>query len=434
MVLLKTLHTIHTSGFARWHLGCNGVTRLNENKVSFWKSGHLPTLIGAFLCFCVCSMCWLLLGGLGSHIAAELKLTSVQKGLLTAVPLLGGGLLRLPFGWLSDSIGAKRTGLLVLGLTAFPVVMGWLWAGSFASLLVVGFLLGIAGASFVVALPMASRWYPPQFQGLAMGLAGLGLTGTLLATFFCPRLAEQFGWHNVFGLALIPLAGVTVLFLLLTKDAPVAVRKQSLADFFGVLRERDMILFSLFYGVTFGGFVGFASFLSILLGDQYGLTKVHAAEFAALGVMAGSLVRPLGGLLADRVGGIRMLNVLFGVIALLAMGVAQLPSLPVAVGLFVMAMACLGLGNGSVFQLMPHRYHTRVGVATGILGAAGSFGGFFLPTLLGWLRQVSGSYASGLAMLAGLAVVALVMLSVVQTEWVGVWIGKHGRVSEANAV
>jgi NNP family nitrate/nitrite transporter-like MFS transporter len=402
--------------------------RMTEGQVDFWKAGHLPTLFGAFLCFCVCSMCWLLIGGLGSSIAAELKLSSVQIGLLTAVPLLGGGLLRLPFGWLSDAIGAKRTGLLVLGLTALPVALGWLWADSFESLLVVGFLLGIAGAAFVVALPMASRWYPPQYQGLAMGLAGLGLTGTLLSTFFGPRLAGHFGWHNVFGLALVPLAIVAVVFMVITRDAPVAAKKHGLADFFDVLRERDMILFSLFYGVTFGGFVGFASFLSILLGDQYGLTKVRAGELAALGVMAGSLMRPLGGLLADKFGGIRMLNILFGAVALLVMGVAQLPALPLAVGLFVAAMSCLGLGNGSVFQLLPHRYGARVGVGTGILGAAGSLGGFILPTLLGWMRQVSGNYAGGLATLAALAVIALVLLAVVQSEWVGVWIGKHGRI------
>jgi NNP family nitrate/nitrite transporter-like MFS transporter len=115
------------------------------------------------------------------------------------------------------------------------------------------------------------------------------------------------------------------------------------------------------------------------------------------------------------------------------LGVAQLPALPIAIGLFVMAMACLGLGNGSVFQLMPHRYGERIGVATGILGAAGSLGGFFLPTLLGWLKQTSGSYAGGLAMLAGLAILALVVLAVVQMDWVGVWIGKHGRVKEVTA-
>jgi NNP family nitrate/nitrite transporter-like MFS transporter len=216
----------------------------NEAKKSFWQLGHVPTLIGAFLCFCVCSMCWLLIGGLGSHIAAEFKLTPAQKGLLTALPLLGGAVLRLPFGWLSDAIGPKRTGVIVFGLTALPVIMGWLWANSFASLLIVGFLLGIAGASFVVALPMASRWYPSHYQGFAMGLAGLGLTGTLITTFFAPKLAEHVGWRNVFGYSLIPLAVVAVLFVAFTKDAPSTPRKQSLSEFFDVLRERDMILFS----------------------------------------------------------------------------------------------------------------------------------------------------------------------------------------------
>ena len=266
-----------------------------------------------------------------------------------------------------------------------------------------------------------------------MGLAGLGLIGTLVSTWFGPRLAERFGWHLVFGLALIPLAVIAALFFLITKDAPVAPRKQSLADFLRVLRERDMIIFSLFYSVTFGGFAGFSSYLSVLLGAQYGLGKIHAGELAALGVLSGSLLRPLGGLLADRIGGIRMLNVLFGFVALLVMGVAQLPTLPLAVGLFVLAMACLGLANGSVFQLMPHRYGPRVGVATGILGAAGSFGGFFLPTLLGSMKQFSGSYTTGLVALAAVAILALILLAVVQMEWVGVWIGKHGRVKEITA-
>jgi NNP family nitrate/nitrite transporter-like MFS transporter len=139
-------------------------------------------------------------------------------------------------------------------------------------------------------------------------------------------------------------------------------------------------------------------------------------------------MRPLGGWLADRFGGIRILNLLFGVVALLVLGVAQLPALSFAVGLFVVAMAGLGIGNGAVFQLMPHRYGSQVGVATGILGAAGSFGGFFLPAVLGWLRQISGDYSSGLSMLAALSVVALIVLAVVQSDWVGDWIGKHGRV------
>jgi NNP family nitrate/nitrite transporter-like MFS transporter len=179
--------------------------------------------------------------------------------------------------------------------------------------------------------------------------------------------------------------------------------------------------------VTFGGFVGLASFLSILLRDQYGVSKVTAGDLTALCVMAGSFLRPVGGFLADRLGGIRVLTVLYGTVAILALGIAQLPPLEIAVALLFLLMACLGIGNGSVFQLVPQRFGQHVGVATGILGAAGGLGGFFLPTLLGSLKQVSGSYASGLMALSGLAVVALVILAIAQSDWIGVWIARHGR-------
>lgn len=405
-----------------------------KNQNSFWQAGHLPTLISAFLYFDVSFMVWVLLGALGNYVASDFNLSPVQKGLMTAIPLLGGSILRLVFGHLSDRIGAKRTGCIGLLLTVIPLLAGWLWADSIGKVYLVGLLLGIAGASFAVALPMASRWYPAKHQGLAMGIAGAGNSGTLLSTLFAPRLAEAYGWHSVFGLAMIPLALVAVGFFLWAKDAPTALAeaKPSLSEFFDVLKERDTWLFSFFYGVTFGGFVGLASFLSILLRDQYGVSKVQAGDLTSLCVLAGSFLRPVGGFLADKLGGIRMLTVLYGMVALLALGVAQLPSLAIAVFLFFLVMGCLGIGNGSVFQLVPQRYGKRVGVATGILGAAGGLGGFFLPTVVGWLKQTTGTYANGLAMLAGLAIVALVTLAVVQTEWIGVWIAKHGRVKPAD--
>jgi NNP family nitrate/nitrite transporter-like MFS transporter len=170
-----------------------------------------------------------------------------------------------------------------------------------------------------------------------------------------------------------------------------------------------------------------ASFLSILLRDQYGVSKVTAGDLTALCVLAGSFLRPVGGLLADKLGGVRVLVVLYGVASLLALGVAQLPMLWLAVLLLFLLMACLGIGNGSVFQLVPQRFGRHVGVATGILGAAGGLGGFFLPTLVGSLKQITGSYASGLMVLSGLAVVALVALAVAQSGWTGVWIARHGR-------
>ena len=246
-----------------------------------------------------------------------------------------------------------------------------------------------------------------------------------------PRLAEAWGWHSVFAVAILPLALASTTFVLLAKEAPGTAARSQASEFFDVLKERDTYLFCLFYGVTFGGFVGLASFLSIFLHDQYGVSKVTAGDLTSLCVIAGSFLRPVGGFLADRLGGIRMLAVLYGMAALLALGIAQLPALSGAITMLVLLMACLGIGNGSVFQLVPQRYGRRVGVATGILGAAGGLGGFLLPTLVGSLKQATGTYASGLAVLAGLAVVALVLLAVAQTEWVGSWIGRHGRVTSS---
>lgn len=398
-----------------------------KTETSFLKSGHLPTLFSAFLYFDVSFMIWVLFGALGNYVATDLALNPAQKGLMTAVPLLGGSILRLVFGQLTDRIGPKKTGCIGMAATLLPLLGGWLWAGSIGKVYCVGLLLGVAGASFAAALPLASRWYPPKHQGLAMGIAGAGNSGTVFATFFAPRLAEAYGWHVVFGLAILPLLIAAALFVTLAKEAPGTRKASDTTEFIAMLKQRDTYLFSVFYAVTFGGFVGLASFLSILLRDQYGVSKVTAGDLTALCVMAGSFLRPVGGFLADRLGGIRVLVVLYGMVSLLALGVAQLPPLGLVMVLFFLLMSCLGVGNGSVFQLVPQRFGRHVGVATGILGAAGGVGGFFLPMLLGSLKQISGSYSSGLMALSGLAVVALVILSVAQSGWTGVWIARHGR-------
>jgi NNP family nitrate/nitrite transporter-like MFS transporter len=160
------------------------------NVRDFLRAGHWPTLLAAFVYFDISFLVWVLLGGLSNHIAADLKLTHTQRGLLVATPLLGGALLRIVLGLLTDRVGARRTALIGLTSTLLPLIMGWLGAHSFAKLLWVGLLLGIAGASFAAALPLAGRWYPPQYQGLALGIAGAGNSGTALATFFAPRLAR----------------------------------------------------------------------------------------------------------------------------------------------------------------------------------------------------------------------------------------------------
>jgi len=204
---------------------------------SFWKSGHLPTLFSAFLYFDVSFMIWVMLGALGNYVAGDLHLNAAQKGLMTAIPLLGGSILRLVFGQLTDRIGPRKAGCIGLSLTLLPLLGGWLWADSLGKVFAIGLLLGVAGASFAVALPMASRWYPPKYQGLALGIAGAGNSGTILATFFAPRLAEALGWHAVFGLAILPLLIVAAVFVLFSREAPVTVAAATSADFFGCSRS-----------------------------------------------------------------------------------------------------------------------------------------------------------------------------------------------------
>jgi MFS transporter, NNP family, nitrate/nitrite transporter len=205
----------------------------------FKQAGHTPTLVSAFLYFDVSFMVWVLLGPLGPFIGESLKLSASQKGLLTAVPLLGGSFFRIILGVMTERLGGRRTGLIGLAVSLVPLLLGWQIAQSFGQFLAVGALLGIAGASFAAALPMASGWYPPEYQGLAMGIAGAGNSGTLLATLFAPRLARALGWHTVFGIAMIPVALVWILFMFLAKDAPRKAPPKHWRDYAAVLRIPD---------------------------------------------------------------------------------------------------------------------------------------------------------------------------------------------------
>src|SRR5262245_58365902 len=273
----------------------------------FARAGHLPTLIAALLYFDVSFMTWVLLGPLAPFLRDELGLSPTQQGLLTAIPLLGGSLFRPVLGMLADRIGGRRTALIGMVLTLATLFLGWQYARTAASFYVLGFFLGLAGASFAVALPLASRWYPAEYQGLAMGIAGAGNSGTLLATLFAPRLAERFGWAATFGFAMAPLVMVFVIFAVLARNSPRQRDVVSLRDYAAVVREPDTISLSFLYCLTFGGFVGLASFLTTFFHEQYQLSRVAAGDFTTLVVLAGSFLRPLGGWLADRLGGFRVL-------------------------------------------------------------------------------------------------------------------------------
>ncbi len=398
----------------------------------FRRAGHVPTLLSAFLYFDVSFMIWLLPGALANSIVPAFGLSDSQKGFMVAVPLLGGAVLRLALGLLTDRVGARRAGILGMSLTILPLMMGWLWADSFNKMLLVGLLLGVSGASFAAALPLASRWYPPRYQGLAMGIAGAGNSGTALATFFGPRLALVWGWHAVFGLALIPLLATLAFFLVFAKDSPEQPAPRPLTAYADVLKLADTWWFCLLYSITFGGFVGLVSFLNVFFLSQYGLSKVQAGNFATFCVVAVSALRPLGGHLADRFGGVRLLTGLYLMAGTTMLGLATLPPMFAGTVLLFATMATLGMGNGAVFQLVPQRFPQEIGVTTGIVGSAGGVGGFLLPTVLGTMKQATGSFSGGFlafALVGGIG--GALTLAYASRGWHGTFIGAGGRAAEA---
>lgn len=377
----------------------------------FLKVGHLPTLLSSFFYFDVSFMIWVILGATGTFIVEDLGLSPAQKGMMVGIPVLGGAILRIPMGLLADRFGGKRIGIIGMLLTMVPLLWGWLLADSLPQIYALGLLLGVAGASFAVALPLASRWYPKEHQGLAMGIAGAGNSGTVLAMLFGPRIAEAYGWNSVFGLALIPLLVALIVFILFAKDCPTAVKPTKVSEYARVIKMKETWLFSFFYSLSFGGFVGMTSYLTLFFFDQYGVSKVTAGDFVTLVVFAGSFVRPIGGYLADKYGGMNLLVWLFIGATITLTIVGFLPPVYVALSLLFVTLIFFGTANGALFQVIPNVFPKEVGLLTGFVGAAGGLGGFFLPNILGTFKQWTNSYAYGFWWVAATMLVAVLFMN-----------------------
>lgn len=388
-------------------------------KTAFLKSGHLPTLISCFLYFDFSFAVWVLLGPLAVLIAPDLHLNAGDKGLMVAVPVLAGALLRFLTGILVGQWQPRRVGLIMQLVVIAGLLTAWLTGiHNLPQVLMLGVILGVAGASFAIALPMVSYWYPPEHQGTALGLAGAGNSGTVFASLFAPMLAMALGWRNVLGLAALPLIAVFLLFVFAAKNSPNCPPRKNMGDYARLLKQTDSWWLMFFYAVSFGGFVGLSSFLPIYFHDQYKLSPVTAGYFSAACVFAGSFARPFGGYLADRIGGTRALSAVYLLVAVLLFAVSQ-SSLPVAATLavFVLGMATLGMGNGAVFQLVPQRFGRDVGLMTGLVGMTGGIGGFYLAASLGYAKQFTGNYSFGFVVFAIMALIAWAGITTVRLRW-----------------
>ena len=397
---------------------------------AFREVGHLPTLLTSLLYFDFCFAIWVLNGAMAPYISAEFGLSPTQKGFMVSVPVIAGALMRFPLGIFSQIIGRKNAAQVEMGTIVVALLLGYFFVDAYAGVLVMGVLLGIAGASFGVALSLGSGWYPPKYKGLAMGIAGAGNSGAVLAVLFAPPLAAVHGWRAVYGLAALPMMLSMLLLQIFAKEPPDRERK-SIGDYLRVIVDRDVWVFNLLYMVTFGGYIGLTSFLPTLFHDQYGIPKEDVGQYAAGIIVAASVLRVLGGWFADRVGGLRLLGTLTASIIVLTACAAFMPASPwVMVTILVLCFSAMGAGNGAVFQLVPLRFPTTTAVAGSLIGEVGALAGGFVPNAMGVGRQATGSFAPGFLGGTALSILVLITLRIVGRRWTKTWVGEGGKALE----
>lgn len=415
------------------------------------KEGHWPTLFAAFLYFDFSFMMWTMLGPLASEISESLSgrgftMNDDQMATLLAIPVLAGAILRLVLGIFVDKVGPKKTAVAAQIIVIATLLGAYAIADSitYSQLLLVALGLGFAGASFAVALPQAGQWYPPRLQGTVLGIAGAGNIGVVIDFLFAPKIAQLWGWHAVFLVGGLLSFIVLIAYMLMAKDAPANVYKpnpKKLSDYRKLMRDRDTWWFNLFYAVSFGGFIGFANYMKVYLMNTYqadmaafgtdfmneGNVKVIAGYFGALCIFAGALLRPVGGAIADKMGGVKSLYIFFSSIVVLAF-ISAFVALPFWAAIVVMflIMANLGMANGSVFQLVPQRFGKDIGVMTGLIGMAGGFGGTAIIKTFGWSQGAFEGYTAGFVIFALMTMIAISGISLVKTRWRTTWGAQSG--------
>jgi NNP family nitrate/nitrite transporter-like MFS transporter len=398
-----------------------------SNFKTFLRSGHAPTLFASFLYFDFTFAIWVLNGAMAPFISESFHLTPGQKGFMVSVPIIAGALMRFPLGLLSQYIGRKSAALVEMALIILALAFGYFFVDTHDKVLAMGVLLGIAGGSFGIALSLGSGWFPPKYKGLAMGIAGAGNSGTVLAVLFAPPLAMKYGWQTVYGLAAFTMVLPMAVMAVFAKEPP-DVEHQSFREHIACLFEKDGWAFSLIYVITFGGFIGLANFLPTYFHDQFKVTKVEAGQLTMLATLMGSATRVVGGWLSDRWGGINTLSgvLLFVIVTLVICGTMG-DNLALTTLLFMLCFASLGAGNGALFQLVPLRWPLTTAVAGSMIGELGALGGGFIPNAMGQSKQHFGTYFYGFLAFAVIGVGVLLMMRVMQIRWTRTWAEKGGR-------
>jgi len=379
--------------------------------------GNARALTLATFAFGICFIAWSLLGPLGPDLQDQLGLTDTELALTVSIPVVLGSLMRIPLGALTDRYGGRRVFTTLMAFTPLPLIGLALFNDSWTAVLVFGFLLGFAGASFAVGVPFVNSWYPANRQGFALGIYGIGMGGTVVGALSAPRIAKATSLDVPFWIAAALVALMALVFWRFAQDAEGAAKGRTggsmfagLSAFRGHGSSRAWAL-TLFYFMAFGGFVAMFLYLPKLLHGVHHLTKTDAGSRAAGFALLAVAARPIGGWLSDRIGARNVLIISFaGTFACaLALAATYKDMVPLTAACLILAVF-LGLGTGAVFKLVPQWYPDRVGAVTGVVGAAGGLGGFFPPLVMALVKSETGSYTLGFILMSAVAVIAFTVL------------------------
>lgn len=371
------------------------------------KNESTVALVLSTLAMTASFMIWNVFSPIAGHIQEMIQLSTIQKSVLIATPVLLGSIMRIPMGIYTDRYGGRKIFAATMLFLVFPLLLAG-WVQSFGVLLFCALLIGMAGSTFAISLTYVSRWYLPEKQGFVLGLAGLGNLGVAASSFLVPIILNQYGIAWVFWGLAIMIVFIVIIFWLGTSDLPAPSQFKTFKQSMSVLKYKSTWYLSLFYFLTFGGFVAFSVYLPTLLKELFYLSPTAAGLKTAGFVVIATLIRPLGGYLADRIGTQKVLVIVFGGIAITSLLIAFTLNdfVSFSVGC-LLASALLGLGNGAVFKMVPEVSSGNTGVVTGIVGASGGIGGFFPPIILGIIKDVTGTYMLGFVLLMLFACVCL---------------------------
>ncbi|MCX0269694.1 MFS transporter [Nocardia zapadnayensis] len=380
--------------------------------------GRTLMLVLATVGFALNFWAWALLSPLAPRFRDDLGLNSFQESLVVAVPVIVGSLGRIPIGALADRYGGRLMFPVVSLITVLPVLfLGLVGHSALAALLIGGFFLGIGGTVFAVGVPFVSAWFPPEKQGLAIGVYGMGMGGTAISALTTVRLVEAGNTATPFLLCALALVIYASVAWYLLRDAPghTPPTESVAARLNQTVRLPATWAASVLYAVSFGGFVAFSVYLPSYLRTAYDLSQTDAANRMAGFVLLAVVMRPVGGWLADRFDAPTVLAATLCAVVIAASVQATTPGLaPTGTLAFLVLAAALGAGSGATFALVALIAPVgKVGAVTGFVGAAGGLGGFVPPLVMGAVYEATADYGPGLLALAVVALVALLFTLIV---------------------